>query len=292
MYLEYHYDGHFEAATGTLQIDDAAGIVEYQSCMWVDDTKDEGASIWLNTINGRILKKWAQEASEGDEIQPGQHKSPLDGSAPATKPVYAHCHCKSVELWVKPPDATSKTARSDYPDLMIPYHLGSKASSNPSNDTWWLRNDNKRFLAGTCACHSCRRATGFYISFWAFIPIANLFLDSDLTRKLPQYQAEHKNGHWSSMRVYHSSDGVTRTFCGTCGATVLWAGGLEKGREGLVDVAVGLLDAEGGARAEELLSWWTERVSFEEFAVNKSLVKALGKGLKSWKARMQIQDAA
>lgn len=43
MYLEYHSDGHFEAATGTLQVDSTQGIVEYKSCMWLDDTKDRGA---------------------------------------------------------------------------------------------------------------------------------------------------------------------------------------------------------------------------------------------------------
>jgi hypothetical protein len=46
------------------------------------------------------------------------------------------------------------------------------------------------------------------------------------------------------------------------------------------------LDAEGGARAEELLSWWTNgRVSFEEFAIHKGLTRALGDGLKNWGRR-------
>lgn len=49
-----------------------------------------------------------------------------------------------------------------------------------------------------------------------------------------------------------------------------------------MDVAVGLLDAESGARAEEVLGWWAERVSFAEEAVNKGLVKALERGLREW----------
>lgn len=64
---------------------------------------------------------------------------------------------------------------------------------------------------------------------------------------------------------------------------MLWNGSREKfGREGLVDVAVGLLDARSGARAEELLSWWSDRVSFEEDAVHRGLVGGLKRGLKEW----------
>lgn len=287
MYLEYHHDGHFEAATGTLQVDDTEGLLEYHSCMWIGDTKDGGASEWLDSISGRTLKKWAQEAGDGEERPSNHGDSAPNRSTPATKPIYAHCHCKGVEFWVEPPNATSETARSAFPDLMVPFHLGSNASANHSNTTWWLRDDNTRFLAGTCACHSCRRASGFFITFWAFVPTANIYLDSGLTGTFPQNVIEHEHGYWGSIKAYHSSDGVTRSFCGRCGATVLWDGGIEKGRDGLVDVAVGLLDAESGARAEELLSWWTERVSFEEFAVNKSLVKALQEGLGSWGRRRE-----
>lgn len=62
---------------------------------------------------------------------------------------------------------------------------------------------------------------------------------------------------------------------------MFWDGRREKGREGLIDVAVGLLEAKSGARVGELLSWWTERVSFEEDVVNRELAQALGEGLKT-----------
>ena len=50
-------------------------------------------------------------------------------------------------------------------------------------------------------------------------------------------------------------------------------------------MAVGLLDAGSGVRAEELLAWWTGRVSFAEDALNKGLVRGLEEGLKRWSER-------
>jgi hypothetical protein len=266
------------------------GIVEYKSCMWIEDTKDGGASDWLTSINGKDFNKWTQEAEESDKIPLGYYSTSTSDVPQVKRPVNAHCHCKGVEFWIQPPTITSKTARSDFPDLMVPYYLGQDAASNPLNSPWWLRDDDTRFLAGTCACLSCRQASGFDITFWAFIPTVNIFLDCKLTRPFPPYETRHSNGYWGTMKAYKSSDGVTRTFCSKCGANVFWDGWQEKGRDGLIDVAVGLLDADSGARAEEMLAWWTERVSFEECATNKSLAQALREGLGDWKTRVREQS--
>lgn len=94
------------------------------------------------------------------------------------------------------------------------------------------------------------------------------------------------------MKTYTSSPGVTRSFCGKCGANVLWSGDEEHtGRVGLVDVAVGLLDASTGARAEEWLDWWSERVSFREEANNRGLVVGLERGLKARSGQRVVEGA-
>jgi hypothetical protein len=274
MYLEYKHDGHFEAATGTLQVDKTDGLVEYKAHIWIEDTLDGGASQFITQINGKELGRFLQEPYKSEEVQlswtaPSIYK---DGSD-ALESIYAHCHCKGVEFYVSPPNESSRAAESDYPDLMIPYHSGN--SQNPTNNSWWLpRHD--RFLAGTCACISCRRASGFDITFWAFIPAVNITQDSLGTKPFS------RSPYWGTMKTYQSSQGVTRTFCSRCGANVFWDCDW---REGLVDVAVGLLDAPSGARAEELLAWWPGRVSFEEFALNRSLVRGLEDGLKGWAGR-------
>lgn len=82
-----------------------------------------------------------------------------------------------------------------------------------------------------------------------------------------------------TLKRYESAKGIRREFCGTCGATCFWH---SDERPGLIDVSVGLLEADTGARAEEWLAWCTERVSFAEHAQNKSLISNLGKGLKAW----------
>ncbi|KAJ8118911.1 hypothetical protein OPT61_g193 [Boeremia exigua] len=285
MYLEYHDDGHFEAATGALQVDSTEKIVEYESCMWIKDTRDGGASDWLTSIDGKPLKRWSQEAGESDQIPIHYYETGSRNLDPLETPTHAHCHCNGVQFWIEPPNAASKTARSSFPDLMVPYHLGSNASANPYNTPWWLRDDDTRFLAGTCGCHSCRRASGFDITFWAFVPTANIFLDPDLKEPFSSCIDGRQNQYWGTMKAYCSSEGVVRTFCNKCGADIFWSGSEEKGRNGLIDVAVGLLDAKSGARAEELLSWWTDRVSFEEFAVNRTLTQGLHAGLKGWEER-------
>lgn len=289
MYLEYNDDGHFEVATGTLQVDSAQGIVEYGSCMWIGDTRDGGASDWLRSIDGREMERWMGEAGESVLISLDHFKPDLEDcvetTRPTREPVHGHCHCRGVQFWVKPPNCDEGGASSDFPDLMVPYRCGTGASRNPDNEAWWLRDGGERFMAGTCVCLSCRAASGFDITFWAFVPNANIFLDKECTILFPEHDGGHKSQYWGTMKTYHSSEGVTRTFCGRCGANVFWDGGREKGRDGLVDVAVGLLDAPSGARAEELLSWWKDRVSFEEDAVNKSLARALGEGLREWEKR-------
>ena len=274
MYLEYKNDGHFEAATGTLQVENTDGLIEYKAHIWVEDTLDGGASQFITQINGKELRRFLQEPCKSEEVQLSWTAPSIfkDGSD-ALENIYAHCHCKGAEFYVSPPNESSKAAESDYPDLMIPYHSGN--SQNPTNKSWWLpRHD--RFLAGTCACISCRRASGFDITFWAFIPAVNITQDSLGTKPFS------RSPYWGTMKTHQSSEGVTRTFCGRCGANVFWDCDW---REGLVDVAVGLLDAPSGARAEELLAWWSGRVSFEEFALNRSLIGGLEDGLKSWAGR-------
>lgn len=292
MYLEYHDDGHFEASTGTLQIDSTQGIIEYKSCMWLGDTRDGGASDWLRSIDGTEIQRWIGEAGESKLIQLDHFSSGSRRVGQATEAVHAHCHCRGVEFWIKPSGPESKDARSDFPDLMVPYHQVANAAKNLGNEPWWLRDDEKRFLAGTCMCLSCRSASGFDITFWAFVPNANIFLDEECTQAFPAYGPGRSNRYWGTMKAYKSSEGVTRTFCRRCGANVFWDGGKEKGREGLLDVAVGLLDARSDAKVEVLLNWWTERVSFEEDAVNKSLARALGEGLKAWQERRDSEGRA
>ncbi|KAI3340965.1 hypothetical protein F4824DRAFT_450206 [Ustulina deusta] len=233
--------------------------------------------------------------------------------------INAFCHCKTVQFHITRPNETSKLPRSNFPDLMVPYHTGSHQAQNPDDNKWWLRPDLdshseqpenhstekgglRRYLAGTCACVSCRLTSGFEIQTWAFIPRANIFFHipddhagSSGSEPGPANDAQNivpldfATLPPNILKSYESSQGVRREFCSFCGATVFWR---DRWRPELMDVSVGLLDADEGARAETWLDWWTGRVSFAEDAKNgrtgetarsaKCLIDGLETGLQRW----------
>jgi hypothetical protein len=270
LFLEYSADGAWWVSTGTLNRSD--GIVDFKGHMWIEDTRDGGGSDWIPSISSRPLERWLVAPHSSPSI-PSGWKVP-DAEQPPTSGaeddrLRAHCHCPGIQFLITRPNASSLSAKSPYADLLVPYH-SSRDASNASNEPWWLAPDCKRYLAGTCACESCRLISGFDIQTWAFVPTANIVL--------PDGSPFPDERLWGTMRAYRSSERVTRRFCSVCGANVFWDG---DERPSLVDVSVGLLDAGSGARAEEWLSWCRERVSFREEAHNRGLVEGLEKGLKA-----------
>lgn len=231
-------------------------------------------SVWLKNIEvdsgkKRELKRWMLE-EDGDLVpagSPGGVPSKSISSGGSEK-LNAECHCGGVSFYVTRPNEESTKASSPFPDLMVPYNSGISAA-NPNNESWFLREENTKYLAGTCTCPSCRLSMGFEIQTWAFIPKSNIF-------KLDGSSIDFNFG---TLKRYNSSPGVFREFCGICGATVFWHC---QERPELLDVSVGILDPREGARVESWLDWWTDRVSFSELAVSTTLVRSLEAGLKEW----------
>lgn len=179
----------------------------------------------------------------------------------------AQCHCGGTRFTVSRPNALSKKPWSPWSDLIVPFHTGANRM-NPEDVKWWLRADDTKYFAGTCACQSCRLASGFPIQCWAFIPAANLTMD----------QVDEFTFATGTLKRFESSTGVYREFCRTCGATAFWHC---DERPGVIDVSVGLLRSEDGARAEKWLEWATERVSFAEDAQDRDLIELLTRGLRN-----------
>lgn len=180
----------------------------------------------------------------------------------------ASCACGGVRFYITRPNEESQKASSPYSDLIIPFHTGA-SSANPENEPWWLRDNNTKYMAGTCMCRSCRVASGFEIQTWAFVPKCNVFQDD----------GRPVDYNMGTMKTYPSTEDVWREFCAVCGATVFWRCGW---RPTVVDISIGLFNPEEGARVEAWLDWWTERVSFEEMAINRTLVRRLEEGLRKW----------
>ncbi|KAH8884214.1 hypothetical protein GQ53DRAFT_752269 [Thozetella sp. PMI_491] len=241
------------------------------------DTKDGGLSNWLrgNPIETTSVPKDVLARQVGTTLEPA---------------LSASCHCSNVHFTITRPDVSSSLPRSNFSDLILPYcSTPSELVSNPANEKWWLCDGRTKYLAGTCVCRSCRLISGFEIQTWTFVPRSNiLFQDSSSPGSGQEGQTiplDFTSIPSGILQSYESSPGVIREFCPKCGATVFWH---DKWRPDLIDVSVGLLQANG-ARAEDWLSWCLDRVSFAEDVVNDrqgdaavwagKLVDALGRGL-------------
>jgi hypothetical protein len=257
----------WSVATGVITdtpIDDTASRPEWRH-LHTEETLDGGLSICLG----------AAMASGGVATE----EKVLQGS----------CHCGNVSFHLTRPDESSLLPVSGFADLIYPYASTPKEQvSNPGDVKWWLRANKTKYLAGTCACRSCRLISGFEVQSWTFVPRGNIFF---------QVPSEDKplpldfSALWDAgvLCRYDSSPAVFREFCPRCGATVFWH---DRHRPELMDVSIGLLRGTQGARAEAWLDWWTQRTSFaEEVRVDRSgwvadtaeaLIEDLETGLKSW----------
>ena len=244
--------------TGILEIEDPE-LVEFTSQCCGKETRDGGLSTCFNFPGCDETDHCILHEKTGVTDQSRRLENDEQGMD-----IKASCYCGGVQFIVTWPSEASTQPSSPYPDLLHSYHSGS--SKNEEDAKWWLRANGTRYLAGTCACRSCRLASGNEVQTWAFIPKVNL----------RQMNGDPIGFAMSKLEQYSSSTGVYRNFCGTCGATVFWH---NDERPDLIDVSVGLLNAPSGARAEELLEWATERVSFQEEAQNKALISMLCEGL-------------
>ena len=247
--------GTWEVATGVIAAAEgdrggqSSGLPKTEH-VHVEDTKDGGLAPWLGA---------------GDHMKSDPNPSEISTPAAGDDVLPAECHCGNVKFHLTRPNEASTHPRSQFPDLMIAYHEGSPITPNPDNVKWWLRAGSTKYLAGTCTCRSCRLISGFEVQTWTFVPRPNILFHvssghADAEGTVPLDFGTLPRG---ILQGYESSPGVLREFCPVCGATVFWH---DKWRPDVIDVSVGLLRAESGARAEGWLDWWKGRVSFVEDA--------------------------
>jgi hypothetical protein len=276
--------GSWDVMTGTLEAFD--GVLDLKGHEYIHDTLDGGISDFLHTLHDRPLDRWSHDINGETSQLPPYWRSPgipqnLDTSARLP----AHCKCNAIRFYIARPSPQFSHASRAWPDLLIPHH--TQPPNRPAaatHEPWYLRAGKTKFLAGLCSCTSCRLASGTEITAWAFIPATALSLDTHGQIPLPSVIS---NGSFnSSLQTYASSENVTRSFCSVCGAIVFFSES-ERSETTLLDVAVGLLDAPEGARAERWLEWWTERLSFREDAVGRagSLVEGIEKGMREFGER-------
>lgn len=239
---------HWDVMTGTLdKIDD---IVELHGHIYVQDTKDGGFADWLREWRGEQLTRWSLYYNQ-DLMTPigWRDESIRSIEAESGDKLHAHCKCGGVQFWITRA-AQSSNNGEPRPE---PSTLYSPALAQ------WLRADSGKYIACHCACNSCRLATGKEIVQWAFVPTEDISQDEAGTVPFaPKF---------GTLKTYNSSPGVTRSFCSVCGASAFYS---VDDRQGLVNVAVGLLAAPDGARAESWLEWRTNRLGHREDAGGRS----------------------
>ncbi|KAH8819449.1 Mss4-like protein [Xylogone sp. PMI_703] len=270
-------------ATGI--VDRLEDVVDWKGTYWVGDTLDGGIAPWLSrmpTSSGDAEVKWKnleRQSADKDASPPWEHQTSLlepdsePGTGNRSDTLSASCLCKSIQFTITRPNDVSSEVFSPYPDLMIPYHL-SGPTKNPSKETWFLRANKTKYLAGLCTCPTCRLALGMPIQSWAFVPRCNILLSDGSALDFEKMRPD-------GLTRFSSTEDTYREFCGKCGATVFWHCGW---RPGIIDVSTGLLDPSKGARCESWLEWWSGRVSFREIGNDGRLADALEAGLKDWEA--------
>lgn len=133
--------------------------------------------------------------------------------------------------------------------------------------------DKKKWMALYDICNDCRLVTGTHVIGWTFVPLALCEPKIATTLRI------------GTAKTYSSSEGVLRSFCGVCGATVFYLSTPRQPSEeqAVVDIATGILRAPEGAMAENWFTWRT-RPAFAASGIgyDKDFGEALDEGMKVW----------
>ena len=238
------------------------GIVETTGQIFVSDTKDGGIREWLPDIPAYKTDR------DGPAAELVYSKQMLPGSSSSEDRLHCKCRCGGVQFDVTRPNVDSSKPHAPYSDSIVPHQEEQKAK-NVHDEKWWIKAEGTKYAAGICVCNSCRKASGYDLQAWAFIPRNNML----------QSNGDIIDFAMGTLRRYDSAKDVHRYFCGTCGATIFYQ---VDDRPDILDLSVGLCEAPSGARAEEWFEWVVNWVSYIEFGQNKALVDALSKGLAEW----------
>ncbi|KAL4971547.1 hypothetical protein BDW66DRAFT_155548 [Aspergillus desertorum] len=127
-------------------------------------------------------------------------------------------------------------------------------------------------LALVDVCRDCRLVAGAHAIGWLYVAKDHI---------IPAIPDDLLIG---TSKRYESSPGVSRTFCGTCGATVFFG---HTNRPDIVDVATGILHARGGVMLGNWAWWRTSRLAFPKdgCSYDQQFTDALTEGLQKWGRR-------
>lgn len=226
-------------------------VVRWAPQGYVGDTLDGGASPWLKNMNasGPPLNcfRTKTRGDNAEELPDDWHHDAPGESKERQDAVPIRCRCQGVHFVLH---------RNEYEGV------------KNEDLTWNVHPTTRKIKAELCGCDSCRLQGGTDVCYWTYTDMENISFADDKDKGgfpsdmdgLSALVDEH-DPRIGSLTYHESSPNVRRYFCGTCSATIFYA---TKKRPRLIDIAVGVLHAKDGARAESML-WW----AFEEGVENK-----------------------
>ncbi|KAK7746598.1 hypothetical protein SLS62_009319 [Diatrype stigma] len=254
------HSGHYEPLINQWVVDVAlfdssAPFWTYTHFAFPQSARDGGLLSWIPEIApGRPLLPFSPPNDQAQEYE-------LVKAGSGEERLRAECHCGGVSFTVGRP---TEAMRGDA-------HLGRYVS--PADPAKW-----KALLD---FCRDCRKATGVPCNAWALVPRAAIEpADAADLRAL------------GTMKTYASSGASTRGFCGACGATVFTrhrarVASEESEQLTVLNVAVGILRAPEGAKAENWLTWRTGEPAFagpedDARTFDPQFVEAVVEGHRKW----------
>ncbi|SMR48287.1 unnamed protein product [Zymoseptoria tritici ST99CH_1E4] len=260
-------------ATGSLEQLD--GIVEFGAHMQIRDTIDGGLATFLPSVDGKTLARWPANYHEGEQL-PFDWTGAEQGAVPEPSSkdmLHGSCKCKGTQFYIARPSTRSALTEKYWPST--PPNDCSESELPPKSETHWLQDNRTKFLCSLCVCNSCRLALGMEVTSWAFVPPCDIFLDAEGKTPVPHSM------EFGTVKHYTSSLGIHRYFCGDCGATLFYNA---DDRRHYTDIAMGLFDAPGGARAESWFSWRPTGVDYAEDAEGRaeSLARSIQAGFEAF----------
>jgi hypothetical protein len=203
---------------------------------------------WLPSVAGNKIVHLSLD-DDAPPVQPKPEVGP-DGE----ERLKAECCCGGVKFTVPRPSR----------DVVSDDYMGGYVS--PKDPRKW-----KAFLD---LCRDCGRLSGASAVPWMLVPRIAVQPERPLGLSM------------GTIKTYKSSEANTRGFCGVCGATVfcLTTRRMPSERQAVVGIAMGILRAPEGIRAENWVTWRTRTVSWVEDArsYDADFANAISETLGQW----------
>lgn len=236
-----------EVFTGVLSVGGRADAVRVRDHIFVGDTLDGGAAIWMRHLPGQTTplpcyRSWRQTSGLVDPVAMAEPSR--DGIRNQTREnVPFHCHCRAIDL-VLCRKATDNLARRQPAG-----HSARSGHSSPYKLTAWFD-----------ASRSSQTCAGVDVMSWVSVKLRSIGFASFPGTRFPSNIEDlrlatsdpRRPSQLRNLAHYKTRDGGYQHFCSNCAASVFYADGPFPGT---VNVAVGLLHAVDGVRAAGVVDW-------------------------------------